>query len=272
MFGQDRSTLQFTFLNPLMSGRRGVQPRDRYGFKATATHPLADPSAAPARQHLSPDPPPNSPQGWRDEVWALVVGAVDGVLRSYYGVAPFTQDPRCLFRIGRTQLRDAVSLADGTRIEAGEAIGTLHFWNEHLPQFSGAGPNVGWAVTMQRRVAYSLRALAHFVERDEAWRDIRAFRGEAALSSRLGDVQLARVVQRFGFEDVAHAPSMLRQMHDVGECFSAWGLARAYNPVALAHQRFFRPYHDLWISRATLVALHKGPRRAASPAVRPAAE
>lgn len=229
-----------------------------------ATHTLAGPAAAPEPQRHSSHPAPNAPGGWRSEIWVFLVGALDGMLRSYYGVAPFTDDPRCILRIGRTEARTSVPLADGTRIEAGDIIGTLHFWNEHLPPFSGAGPDVAWAVAMHRRVAYSLRALAHFVERDEAWRDIRAFRGEAALSSRLGDVQLERVVRRFGFEDVAYMPSWLRQMHDVGECFSAWGLARAYNPLALTHQRFFRPYHDLWIGRATLLALHRGPRRAGS--------
>lgn len=193
-------------------------------------------------------------QGWRDEVWALLVGALDGVLRSCYSVAPFTDDPLCVFRVGQEQARHDLLFADGTAIGAGETIGTLHFWNEQLPPFSLSGPDMRWAVTMHRRIDYSLRALARFVEADPAWCHVGAFHAEAALSSRIGDRQLQRVTRRYGFECIDEPTSWQRHLHELGECFSAWGLARAYNPAALAHQRFFRPYRDLWISRATLSA------------------
>lgn len=195
-----------------------------------------------------------SPQGWRDEVWARLVGALDGVLRSCYSVIQFSDDPRCVLRIGQSQARHDLLFADGTAIGVGETIGTLHFWNEQLPPFSLSGPDVRWAVVMRRRVVHSLRALAQFVETDPAWCGIKAFRAEAALSSRIGDKQLQRVTRRYGFECIDEPASWQRHLHELGECFSAWGLARVYNPAALAHQRFFRPYHDLWVTHATLIA------------------
>ncbi|MFZ2003768.1 MAG: hypothetical protein WB697_02385 [Stellaceae bacterium] len=212
--------------------------------------------AAPPPADIRSSAAEPSPQGWRDEVWAILVGALDGVLRSCYSVAPFTDDPCCVFRIGQGEARRDLLFADGTAIGAGEIIGTLHFWNEQLPPFSLSGPDMRWAVTMHHRIAYSLRALARFVETDPAWRHVAAFRAEAALSSRIGDKQLQRVTRRFGFECLDEPATWLRHLHELGECFNAWGLARAYNPAALAHQRFFRPYHDLWISRAALVARH----------------
>jgi hypothetical protein len=207
------------------------------------------------------DAPPPSSQSWRDEAWAILIGALDGALRSYYGVAGFTDDPACVLRIGRSRACERIELADGTAIHVGETIGAIHFWNEQLPVFSRSGPDLRWAVVMHRRVTHSLRCLAAFVEANDDWREMRAFCAEAALSSRIGDRQLRRVVQRYGFECVARTPSVLRQMHDIGECFTAWGLTRVYNPAALAHQRFFRPYHDLWISRATLIERFGHPRR-----------
>ncbi|HWD59414.1 MAG TPA: hypothetical protein VG308_14100 [Stellaceae bacterium] len=191
----------------------------------------------------------------------ILVGAWDGVLRSCYSVTQFTDDPRCVLRIGRGSTRHGVRFADGSEIHAGETIGTLHFWNEQLPPFSRGGPDLRWAATMHRRVLHSLRELARFVETDPDWRDIRAFRGEAALSSRLGAVQLRRVIEQYGFECAGEPASWLRQLHDLGECFTARALTRAYNPNALPRQRFFRPYHDLWLSRATLIARHGARRR-----------
>lgn len=200
------------------------------------------------------------PQGWRDEIWTILIGALDGMLRSCYSVAQFTDDPRCVLRIGQGQARHNLLFADGTVVGAGETIGTLHFWNEQLPAFSRSGPDLRWAVIMRRRLAYSLRALARFAESDPVWCGIDAFRAEAALSSRIGDRQLCRVTRRYGFECIDEPITWLRHLHDLGECFSAWGLARAYNPAALTHQRFFRSYHDLWISRTTLIARY-GPGR-----------
>lgn len=192
-------------------------------------------------------------------MWAAVIGMVDGALRSYYHIVEFTDDPACVFRIGRTQAVRALMLSDGTEIRMNETIGTLHFWNEHLPPFSRSGPDIHWAVEMRKRVRRSFAELARFIETDADWREIRAFRGEAALSSRLGEVQLRRVARNYGLERVPVTPSILRQLHEFGECFSAWGLARAYNPTALSRQRFFRRYQELWISRASLVARYDTP-------------
>jgi hypothetical protein len=245
-------------------------------FETAGRFSLADGSGADVGEFRRPSPgpravPPKTPttppraeirssvakppvQGWRDEFWTMLVGALDGVLRSCYSVVQFTDDPRCVFRIGQGQARHDLLFADGTVIDAGETIGTLHFWNEQLPPFSLSGPDLRWAVIMHRRVVYSLRALTQFLEIDPVWCGISAFRAEAALSSRIGDKQLERVTRRYGFECIDEPVSWQRHLHELGECCSAWGLARAYNPVALTHQRFFRPYHDLWLTRATLIA------------------
>ncbi|HEX3881077.1 MAG TPA: hypothetical protein VHW66_00315 [Stellaceae bacterium] len=227
-------------------------------------------SAAGLQMPMAPVPsveapiPAGNDTGWRDELWALFMGVLDGALRSYYDIVEFTDDPTCVFRVGRVEAERAVRLSDGIHIRAGETIGTLHFWNEQLPPFPrSGGPRLCWAVDMQRRVARSLGMLAQFVESDPRWRDVRAFRGEAALSSRIGETQLRRVAHRYGFERIAAPPSVLRQLHQLGECFSAWGLTRAYNCAALPRQRFFRRYQEVWISRATLIARHAGnPERA----------
>jgi hypothetical protein len=190
---------------------------------------------------------------WPDEVWAESVSRCDALLRSFYGVREFTDDPACVFRVGMGRARTNCMLSDGTVVNSGETVGTLHFWNEHLPRHPGRGRGLGWACAMRDRVAHSLAALALYVETDPAWRDIPAFHAEAGLSTRLRSAQVQRVVQRYGFEKTTSERSLFRRVHDFGDDFLLWGLARAFNPAALSRSRFFRDHQDLWISRAALL-------------------
>jgi hypothetical protein len=189
---------------------------------------------------------------WPDELWAGSVGWADAILRSYYGIYEFTDDPDCVLRVGLSQARAPVSLSDGTDIEVGELVGTLHFWNEHMPRYSERGPDLGWACAVRDRVIHSLRAFSEYVESEPGWRDIRAVRTETAIPARLGALQIMRVFHRYGFERVATDSSLLARLHGLGECFVLWGLTRAFNPAALPRQPFLRDHHELWISRATL--------------------
>jgi hypothetical protein len=194
----------------------------------------------------------NACAAWPDELWTGSVAWADRILRSYYGIYEFTDDPDCVLRVGLSQARAPVSLSDGTDVQLGELVGTLHFWNEHLPRYSARGPDLGWACTVRDRVTYSLRAFSEYVESEPGWRDVRAIRTETALPARLGPPQIMRVFHRYGFERVATHPSLLTRLHGLGECFVLWGLTRAFNPAALPRQPFLRDRHELWISRATL--------------------
>jgi len=123
---------------------------------------------------------------WPDELWAGSVSLFDSIIsiiRTYYGVYEFTDDPGCVLRVGLSQARASLSLSDGMRVEYGELVGTLHWWNEHLPWYSPKGPDLGWACAMRDHVLHSLRSLAAYVESESAWREIRALRGDAALSA-----------------------------------------------------------------------------------------
>lgn len=190
---------------------------------------------------------------WPDEFLAGSIAWVDGVLRAYYGIYEFTDDPDCILRVGLSHARARVSLSDGTAVEVGEIVGTLHLWNEHLPRYSSKGPDLGWACAIRGRVVYSLRAFCDYVESAAAWREVRAIRTETSLPARLGAIQIGRVFQRYGFERVPTDPTLCARIHGLGECFVMWGLTRAFNPAALPRQPFLRDRHELWISRGTLL-------------------
>jgi hypothetical protein len=193
------------------------------------------------------------------DFWVALVGSVDALLRSYHGIYEFTDDPDCILRIGCMRARHAVKLSDGTALAAGEPIGALHLWNEHLPRYSGDGPDVGWACDMRRRVLHSMRLLAGFIEQEPAWGPARAFCAETTLSNRLGDLQIGRLAGRYGFERIAPAGSVLQRLHSLGDCFNTWALTRAFNPAALSRQSFLRGRYELWISRSTLLARYGSP-------------
>jgi hypothetical protein len=194
--------------------------------------------------------------GWSDGAWAGTVGWCDAMLRRLYRIREFTDDPDCVIRVGLRPARGSLVLSDGTRIEAGETIGTLHFWNEHLPRYAARSPGLGWACEMRRLVVHSLGALACYIEIDPAWRDIKALHAESALSSRLGVSEMIRLAHLYGFEAPGTPRSFLQRLHDFGDDFLLWGLARTFNPAVLPHLRFFRPHRDLWISRFSLLQMY----------------
>lgn len=196
---------------------------------------------------------------WSDETWAALVGRFDIVLRRCNGVYEFTTDPRCVLRVSLDRARSAVELADGTRVEAGQPVGVLHFWNEHMPRFPQGGPDLHWAKTIRLRLKVSLASLAEHVACDPSWQDVQAVRGGSAFTGALRGGQLQRIAEAFGFEVIPADVSGLRRAHALGEDFLLWGFARAFNPATLHQQHFFRPRRDLWISRATLLGRYGQP-------------
>jgi hypothetical protein len=193
---------------------------------------------------------------WKDEFWIALVGSLDAWLRSYYGIQEFTDDPQCVLRIGLMPARMPVLLSDGTAIRDGEPVGALHFWNEHVPRYSGNGPNLAWAKEMRRRMLGSFGLLASFVERNPVWEPVRAFCGDSTLSSRIGGAQMRRLAWRYGFEPVQPPPSLSHHLHTVADSLIVWGLTRAFNPAALPRQRFLRDHNELWISQSMLATLY----------------
>jgi hypothetical protein len=205
-------------------------------------------SSSPERAY---DPGPLNAD-WRDEAWRAVIASFDARLRSYYRIAEFTDDPRCVLRIGFMRATMTVRLSEGTEIRKGDLIGALHLWNEHVPRYSGNGPNLAWAKEMRRRILRSLGLLASYIEREPVWRNVQAFCGDSMLSSRIGGAQMRRLARRYGFEIIERPPTLSGHLHTVADSFIVWGLTRAFNPGALPRQRFLRDHRKLWISRATL--------------------
>jgi hypothetical protein len=206
-----------------------------------------------------------APAGGGEERVSLLfhaVGRLDGLLRRYYGVEEFSSAPDCLLRLGTGAAERPVVLGDGTRLEAGERIGILHLWNERLPPYRRDGPDMRWAKDVARRFRVSFKVLARHVEAEPAWRDVRAFRADAAFGGHLGLEQMRWVATRYGFDALTPERSLARRTHDFCENALIWGMVAAFNPGGLGRHRFCRERFELWVSRRSLVERYgSGPVR-----------
>ncbi|HEX5327460.1 MAG TPA: hypothetical protein VFW75_12380 [Acetobacteraceae bacterium] len=191
----------------------------------------------------------------RDLLWAVLVRTTDALLRRWYGVREFTDDPTCLFRVSRAASPHDVELSDGTRIGTGEPIAVLHIWNEQLPRFSLMGPDFRWALLIRRRMLASFRELARHLDEDPGWADVQGIHACVTFGNLHRRWQIRSTAARFGVEliDVG-VPNGL---HELGEDALIWAFARAFNPAALRRHCFRRDRTELWISRARLLARYR---------------
>jgi hypothetical protein len=186
--------------------------------------------------------------------FGLAVRGVETLLRHRHQVEEFTDASDCIFRIGLSRADRALILSDGTAVRPGDPVVHLHFWNEHLPRMSGAGPSAGWASLMKRRVLDSLATVARHLDGDGRFDGIAALHGATPFASRLGPTQMVRTAQRFGFDVIAADPDreLRRRIHGVLDSMMLWGMAYTFNRAALNGKGLLRHRHQLWISRARL--------------------
>jgi len=190
----------------------------------------------------------------QDRIWAPLVTPLDVILRLSQGVYEFTDDAECLLRIAPKRAPCHIRLADGTAVEAGEAIGDLHLWNEHLPRFPPGGPDLCWAKLMARRLRRSLNLLALYVSSAPPWRDVRVFRAKIAISDPRRLVRIRRAVARYGFEVRIPPRPVLHSAHRLGDSLLLLALTGAFNPAALGRRQFFCHRLELLITRQELLA------------------
>jgi len=186
--------------------------------------------------------------------WAI--RRLDSLLRRAQGVYEFSPEPDCILRLALGRSEREVTLADGTRIAAGERIGELHLWNERLPPMPKAGPDFRWALAMRHRLVRSLRLLAAHVENDAALADVRAFRGEMVFDLRRDEREDADPFARLGLElRPAEPAGLLKRFTDFWENLYAWWLIWTFNPASLHSKRFWHLQRcQLWISREALLS------------------
>lgn len=196
-----------------------------------------------------------------------VVRPVDAALRRYYGIREFTDEVVCILRLSHERAWRGLLLSDGTPIAAGEPVGELHFWSEHMPAFGPDGPDLGWAVETYRRLRRSFVLLARALAQDSDWLDLRAVFARWAFAGAFDATHQRRLIEEFGLDIFSPDRTIAHRLHDLMQDFLLWGMLRAFNPRALNSHGFFRSRQELWISRPAVLARFGAPlsREARSP-------
>jgi ceramide glucosyltransferase len=180
---------------------------------------------------------------------------LDAHLRRKQGIFEFSDDPGCLLRISVEAAEMDLEFADGTQVKAGEPVGILHLWNEHLLKIPSDGADLRWAIAMRQLMQFTLHELTGAMHTDPRLRRAGAFGGTALFASRGGPSQVAKIASRFGFEWIADTrkPSLRRRIHDYFQNFLVFGLEWAFNPAGLRGKGFLRPREALYMSREALL-------------------
>jgi len=189
---------------------------------------------------------------WYGALRQAILG-LDRLLRCYYGVRTFSDDPACLLRIASGVVTAPVRLVDGARLATGDPILELHLWNEQLPRHRGGG-GLGWAARFRAMLDHSLRLPATEIATNPALADMRALRANTAFVTPGRGDNLARIATLYGFAAPLDGGdgSAPRRRH-LGEDLLVWGLALACNPLSLRTKSLRRARHELWISRDDLL-------------------
>lgn len=190
-----------------------------------------------------------------DGLIARSIRRLDAHLRRKQGIFEFCDDSRCLLRVSVEPAEMDLEFADGTIVRAGEPVGVVHLWNEHLLTIPRDGADLRWAMSMRQSMQFTLHELAIAVQTDPRLMRAKAFGGTALFVSRGGPSQVAKMASRFGFELVAdnRKPSVLRSTHDFFQNFLVFGLQWAFNPAGLRGKDFLRPREPLYMPRRALL-------------------
>ncbi len=180
----------------------------------------------------------------------------DLVLRRQRRVKEFTQDEGCILRIALAVCRKDIELSDGTKVQSGERICELHFWNERLPPMPREGPDLRWGLEFYRQAVRSLRSLVAYIVAEQGLEDIVALRGEMALPGGDQLLPFARAGSQMGFDvlNLTLEADRWGRFKHFWENIYSWALMWAFNPGSLRRKRFLRlQRYQFWMSRQTLL-------------------
>jgi hypothetical protein len=185
---------------------------------------------------------------------AWVIFALDTTLRRRLAVVEYTADPSCIFRLGIAHSLRALTLRDGTRLQAGDRVVELHFWNEHVPSIPPNGTTIRWAREAQQSIKTSLSQLAQYLSSRPELRDIRVICANVPSGTKAQSQQVARIMAYFGFEAFTEHErlSVSDRIHRFGENILISLTVLARNAPALRLDTLWRVRVPIYLSRRTL--------------------
>jgi YkoP domain len=199
----------------------------------------------------------STPRAVAHSAWLeSAIFGLDRWLRRRQGVYEYSSDPACLFRIQRARADRALSLSDGTCIDAGDPILNLHLWNEHMPAMTPEGATMAWARQVSRALGTSLGELAQYLAQSPELDDIAVLRADMRLGTAEKSAQLARIMAHYGFESADCEIESAGLLHRFGENIFIFLLVLATNPATVRAPILWRARKQVYLSRAALERRH----------------
>jgi hypothetical protein len=177
-----------------------------------------------------------------------ILRSFDTWLSRQYRVQVFTQDPLCVFRIQLSPVPHSLKLPDSTIARGSQAL-MIHWWNEHASLIPSQGPTVAWALDTSRRMRYSLRLIAQYIQANSTCKEIQAVGGITA-HVVLGKVDGGKaMLEHLGFVVIPYYRP-LGAFGEFWENFFTWWLMWTYNPASTQRRSMFNLQRtEFWMSR-----------------------
>lgn len=183
------------------------------------------------------------------------IRAIDWVLRKFYRVTPFSDEPECILRIAREPSKWYASLSDGVEVRPGDPIISLHLWNERVLEFLQPHETLGWTRYLMRRFLTSLPMLDDYLNRQSWGQDIVALRGEFGFLVRLEEAE--PILNRLGLDVVTlDRPGGRFWLRGFWDNLYSYLLMWTFNPKSLQGKSVPKLVRgEVWISREQLAKL-----------------
>lgn len=187
-----------------------------------------------------------------------LVRAFDRFLCWATGVFEFCDHPQCILRLQWAQAPRDLMLSDGAYIPKGARVLMLHLWNEHIPRPGPDGPDVAWAVKVQRMLVSSLREAAQWLAARPDGDQVQAVGGITVLALS-EDGHISPLIRRLGF-DVSPYRRALGRFGEFWENFYTWAIMWTFAPFSLRSRSLLRLRRaEIWMSRKAFLQRYLGP-------------
>ena len=185
---------------------------------------------------------------------AEIIFAFDERLRRRQAIVEYSGHPECIFRLEIDDAREQFTLRDGSRLQPGQRIARLHFWNAHIPPMPRNGATIPWARRLQKSISISLRELARYLSSQGDLSDIRVICGDVPSGTKSQSRQVAHIMAYYGFEsryDDEQLP-LPERIHRFGENILISLTVFAQNTAALRLDTLMRVRVPIYLSRRVL--------------------
>lgn len=189
----------------------------------------------------------------RCSLFCDLVCLLDSLLRWAFRIGEFSSDQNCLLRIAKVRWNQPVCLQDNTEISAGDWIGELHLWNDHLPKILRSQRSLATGASFRTRMTQSLRSLAVSAAIEPELQELVAFHAQLSSIGQPDRRDWESLARRYRCNVRFSRPSLPGRVHDVFGFFLTITLTWVFNPERrlVLGNKVHRI--DMWISREALL-------------------